>query len=207
MLLLLLADAGAVVSVATPPPQHFWSTEMNVVPPDVDADALGCTRGGTKPAWLLCVSGAGIAGTPPNSRNVCSMFRRVVGVRVGVVRVGTPQWSPPSREFNTKLVMVGVSRTGTSVVFVILPKASTSVATAVIVKLTLGIGTSLLLLLLVTGISMVVVLPLVHPLVGIVLSTLESEEPPLSCVGVRGVVDWARVNIVRKTRGGLVSLG
>jgi len=141
-----LLGAGAVVSVATPPPQHFWSTEINVVPPDVDAAALGCMSGGTKPAWLLCVSGAG---TPPNSKKVCSMFLKVVGVRVGVVRVGTPQWRPPSSEFNTRFVMVGVSKTGTSVV-VNFPSASSSVDTAVIVKLTLGITASSLLMV-VTG--------------------------------------------------------
>lgn len=66
------------------------------------------------------------------------MFLNVVGVKVGVVRVGTPLCTP-SRLFRTRLVMVGVSRTGTDDVVIIgIPSDKFGAATAVIVKLTLG---------------------------------------------------------------------
>ena len=48
--------------------------------------------GGTKPAAFIC-AGGGSCGSL--SANICSMFRRVVGVRVGVVRVGAPALLPP----------------------------------------------------------------------------------------------------------------
>lgn len=52
------------------------------------------TRGGTNPASFSWLSGFDC-----NSIKVCSMFRNVVGVRVGVVRVGTPEFRP-SRVIN-----------------------------------------------------------------------------------------------------------
>jgi hypothetical protein len=52
---------------------------------------IGCTTGGTKPASFWCDSTSLCS-----SMNVCSMLRNVVGVRVGVVRVGTPEFSPSS---------------------------------------------------------------------------------------------------------------
>lgn len=114
--------------VRVPPPQHLLSTEMNVLP------AVGWTSGGTKPAWLVWVSGGG---TVDNSRKVCSIFLRVVGVRVGVVRVGTPLCTP-SRELSTKLVIVGVSSTGVSPLLLHTSPLSDKLVTAVIVKLKLG---------------------------------------------------------------------
>lgn len=55
---------------------------------------LPSTRGGTKPAsfWWLSASHW-------SSMKVCSILRRVVGVNVGVVRVGTPEFKP-SRVIN-----------------------------------------------------------------------------------------------------------
>lgn len=50
----------------------------------------GSTSGGTKPASRPCV----VADSLVSSRNVCSMLRRVVGVNVGVVLVGTPLCNP-----------------------------------------------------------------------------------------------------------------
>ena len=48
--------------------------------------------GGANPAaFAWC--GGGSCGS--RSANICSMFRRVVGVRVGVVRVGAPALLPP----------------------------------------------------------------------------------------------------------------
>lgn len=47
------------------------------------------TRGGTNPASFSWDSVFGC-----NSENVCSIFRNVVGVNVGVVRVGTPEFRP-----------------------------------------------------------------------------------------------------------------
>ena len=49
----------------------------------------GSTRGGTNPASLLWEADSLVS-----SRKVCSILRRVVGVSVGVVLVGTPLCSP-----------------------------------------------------------------------------------------------------------------
>ena len=54
--------------------------------------ALGLMMGGTKPAaWLWWCGGS----CGSRSANICSMLRSVVGVRVGVVRVGAPALLPP----------------------------------------------------------------------------------------------------------------
>lgn len=50
------------------------------------------TTGGANPAWCWCSRGAG--GMELNSINDSSMFFRVVGVNVGVVRVGIPHVKP-----------------------------------------------------------------------------------------------------------------
>lgn len=55
---------------------------------------IECTKGGTKPASFSWDSGFDC-----NSIKVCSILRRVVGVNVGVVRVGTPELMP-SRAMN-----------------------------------------------------------------------------------------------------------
>lgn len=55
---------------------------------------IECTRGGTNPASFSWGSGLDC-----NSIKVCSMFLRVVGVKVGVVLVGTPEFKP-SRVIN-----------------------------------------------------------------------------------------------------------
>lgn len=47
------------------------------------------TRGGTNPASFSWLSVSDC-----NSIKVCSMFRSVVGVKVGVVLVGTPEFNP-----------------------------------------------------------------------------------------------------------------
>lgn len=52
---------------------------------------IECTSGGTNPASFSCDSGFDCS-----SMNVCSIFLRVVGVSVGVVRVGTPEFRPSS---------------------------------------------------------------------------------------------------------------
>lgn len=56
-----------------------------------EAVALGSTTGGTNPAWRLrSPVGAIVTGAEDgSSMNVCSMLASVVGVRAGVVPVGT----------------------------------------------------------------------------------------------------------------------
>lgn len=52
---------------------------------------IACTKGGTNLASFSCDSGLDWY-----SMKVCSMLLKVVGVRVGVVLVGTPELSPSS---------------------------------------------------------------------------------------------------------------
>lgn len=53
--------------------------------------------GGTNPAWRWCSTGAG--GIDWRSKKDSSIFLRVVGVRVGVVRVGIPEVNPFSEAY------------------------------------------------------------------------------------------------------------
>lgn len=127
------------------------------------------------------------------------MFLSVVGVRVGVVRVGTPLCTP-SRLFSTKLVNVGVSRAGTDVVVMMgIPSGTLVAATAVMVRLTLGTGAPE------AAAVVVVVAPpaaddsreLLLLLADVVTTTAdEDEDETFVFAGALAADAWARVNMV-----------
>lgn len=131
------------------------------------------------------------------------MFLSVVGVRVGVVRVGTPLCTP-SRLFSTKLVNVGVSRAGTDVVVMMgIPSGTLVAATAVMVRLTLGTGAPEAAA---AAAVVVVVAPpaaaddsreLLLLLADVVTTTAdEDEDETFVFAGALAADAWARVNMV-----------